>query len=116
MRSWSTVSQSLGPSWVPTAARNSSMDANPMAASCVLSGTVLSDTALSDTVLSDSLCQADATVDDKRLSGDPGGIVRCEERHGTGHILGQPEPSQRVFRRCLVLAALVQHPGELRFD
>src|SRR5690606_14824217 len=56
--------------------------------------------------------QCAAAVEHERLTGDPAGLLRQQERHGGGDVLGLAQPPQRVPVEDLGLPSLVQCAGE----
>src|SRR5665811_798192 len=62
----------------------------------------------------DASGEGDAPVDHEVAAGHPCRIIGQQERHDGANVLGHAKPLQRVLRRHVVLAALVQRFGEPR--
>src|SRR6478672_2643248 len=67
-----------------------------------------------DAYTSDAARHGEAAVQDEGLPRDPGGVRGQEVGDGAGHVSGHAEAFERVRRRDLLLAALVERGGERR--
>src|SRR5689334_5505084 len=64
----------------------------------------------------DARVQEEPAVRDEGLAGDPARPLGQQERGGGADVLRHPEPLERIARRGLLLAALVERRGELGLD